>query len=145
MRLWTVHPRYLDPPGLVALWRESLLALKVLRGQTKGYRNHPQLCRFRNTKRPVSYLASYLRGVLNEAKGRGYRFDHKKIPRSGSNSDRIIETSGQIAYEWQHLLRKLEVRNTALFEEYKDIRCPDPHPVFRIVSGKVRSWERVKP
>jgi hypothetical protein len=26
MRIWTVHPRYLDPKGLVAAWREALLA-----------------------------------------------------------------------------------------------------------------------
>ena len=37
MRLWTIHPRYLDSRGLVALWRESLLARAVLRSQTRGY------------------------------------------------------------------------------------------------------------
>ena len=41
MRLWTLHPQYLDPRGLVALWREALLAQKVLLGRTRGYRAHP--------------------------------------------------------------------------------------------------------
>lgn len=37
MRLWSIHPRYLDTKGLVALWRETLLlAQAVLFGNTKG-------------------------------------------------------------------------------------------------------------
>ncbi|WP_343214776.1 pyrimidine dimer DNA glycosylase/endonuclease V, partial [Dokdonella sp.] len=40
MRLWSLHPRYLDPQGLVALWREALLAKAVLRGETRGYTQH---------------------------------------------------------------------------------------------------------
>jgi hypothetical protein len=43
MRLWSVHPKYLDARGLVALWREGLLAQAVLRGRTSGYVRHPQL------------------------------------------------------------------------------------------------------
>jgi hypothetical protein len=46
---------YLDGRGLVALWREALLAQAVLRGRTRGYR-HPQLARFRsreNLARPL--------------------------------------------------------------------------------------------
>ena len=46
MRLWSLHPKYLDIKGLVACWREGLLARKVLLDQTKGYKNHPQLIRF---------------------------------------------------------------------------------------------------
>ena len=46
MRLWSVHPRYLDTAGLTACWREALLAQKVLTGATRGYRRHPQLERF---------------------------------------------------------------------------------------------------
>jgi Pyrimidine dimer DNA glycosylase len=47
MRIWSLHPQYLDRQGLTAAWREGLLAQKVLTGTTKGYRNHPQLRRFR--------------------------------------------------------------------------------------------------
>ncbi len=46
MRLWSLHPKYLDRQGLLAVWREGLLAQKVLQGKTKGYKNHPQLKRF---------------------------------------------------------------------------------------------------
>jgi len=38
MRLWTIHPKYLDAKGLVALWRETLLAKHVLEGKTPGYK-----------------------------------------------------------------------------------------------------------
>ena len=41
MKLWSIHPKYLDAKGLVALWREALLAQKVLDGKTEGYKNHP--------------------------------------------------------------------------------------------------------
>lgn len=37
MRIWSLHPSYLDAKGLVALWRETLLAQKVLLGATVGY------------------------------------------------------------------------------------------------------------
>ncbi|WP_245747334.1 pyrimidine dimer DNA glycosylase/endonuclease V [Frateuria terrea] len=47
MHLWTPHPKHLDRQGLLALWREGLLARAVLRGQTRGYRQHPPLERFR--------------------------------------------------------------------------------------------------
>ncbi|MDP3663483.1 MAG: pyrimidine dimer DNA glycosylase/endonuclease V [Nitrosomonas sp.] len=79
MRLWSVHPYYLDAKGLVALWREGLLAQKVLQGHTKGYKNHPQLTRFKNTKNPVAAIAAYLGFVVDEAEIRGYHFDRNKI------------------------------------------------------------------
>ena len=67
MRLWSLHPRYLDAKGLVALWREALLAQKVLHGNTKGYRNHPQLTRFKQQQNPLAAIAAYLREVQREA------------------------------------------------------------------------------
>ena len=41
MRLWSLHPAHLDRQGLIACWREALLAQKVLAGLTTGYRSHP--------------------------------------------------------------------------------------------------------
>ncbi|TFH17016.1 MAG: DNA lyase [Lentisphaerales bacterium] len=144
MRLWTVHPKYLDPPGLVALWRESLLALKVLRGKTTGYRNHPQLYRFRAARRPISYLAAYLEGVLAESIRRGYQFDAMKVPGAIHRGARLAENSGQLEFEWQHLLAKLANRNKLLYLKLRDVKTPEPHPLFRIVRGDVRSWEKTR-
>ena len=142
MRLWTLHPKYLDAKGLVALWREALLAQKVLRGRTRGYKNHPQLLRFAGTKNPPATLATYLRVVHKEAVKRGYKFNAAKIGR-GRIRGRLNETRGQLLYEWRHLKRKLRQRNPKSFRDLSSTKIPAPHPLFRIMPGEVRKWERV--
>jgi len=143
MRLWTLHPQYLDRQGLLALWREGLLAQAVLTGKTRGYRHHPQLARFRNHQDPVAAIATYLAAVYDEAVRRGYDFNASKINTRRIQS-RIAETKGQLLYEWQHLKRKLEKRNPSVLSEFATVKAPRSHLLFRIVSGKVRSWERRK-
>lgn len=144
MRLWTLHPKYLDAQGLVALWREALLAQKVLRGATRGYRNHPQLRRFSRLPNPPAALAGYLAAVHDEAARRGYHFDASKISARPSGS-RIAETRGQLLYEWRHLNRKLKKRDPARHRGFHQVKVPAPHPLFRIVAGPVRDWEKVRP
>ena len=141
MRLWTLHPQYLDRQGLLALWREGLLAQAVLKGRTCGYRHHPQLERFRQQRNPVAAIATYLAAVHREAVRRGYAFDARKIDARRMQA-RLSETSGQLRYEWRHLARKLRVRNPALLAAHSAVRAPRPHPLFRIVPGGVRAWER---
>jgi hypothetical protein len=143
MRLWTLHPKYLDARGLVALWREALLAQAVLLGQTRGYVHHPQLIRFRETSSPIAAIASYLRGVQNEAKQRGYSFDVTRI-NLAKGAETISTPSGQLDYEWIHLKEKLLVRAPAWLVGIQDISRPDPHPLFRIVQGTVAEWEVIK-
>ncbi|HTT07889.1 MAG TPA: pyrimidine dimer DNA glycosylase/endonuclease V [Gammaproteobacteria bacterium] len=144
MRLWTLHPRYLDPQGLVALWREALLAQAVLRGRTRGYTHHPQLARFRSSGTPGGSIAAYLRVVHEEATRRGYRFDAKKIAR-GSRVKSISATKGQLAYEWKHLRAKLRRRAPSWMATLKPRSLPAPHPLFRIIPGGVAEWEVIKP
>ncbi|MEM2946822.1 MAG: pyrimidine dimer DNA glycosylase/endonuclease V [Candidatus Bathyarchaeia archaeon] len=79
MRLWSIHPKYLDAKGLVSLWREGLLAKKILEGRSKGYANHPQLLRFKMYEKPVMLIDAYLYQVYLEAKRRGYRFNKTKV------------------------------------------------------------------
>ncbi len=141
MRIWTLHPKYLDSSGLVALWREALLARAVLRGRTVGYRNHPQLIRFRAQPDPLASIEAYLAAVHEESLRRGYRFDRSKL--SGKRSAATIpETEGQVLFEWRHLLRKLKRRAPARHQELQAIDLPDLHPLFLLVPGKVRHWER---
>ena len=141
MRLWTVHPQYLDAKGLVALWREALLAQAVLRGQTRGYTQHPQLFRFRQQADALAAIGSYLGVVQEEAVRRGYRFDPAKI-----NPARVevtlTEHDGQLAYEWQHLLGKLEVRDPARYQAHRLLGEIAPHPLFHLVPGPVQAWEK---
>lgn len=141
MRLWTLHPRYLDPKGLVAAWREALLAQKVIAGGTRGYRHHPQLRRFRAASDPQAAIATFLHGLADEAARRGYRFDAGKIAGRRTRL-KIRETRGQLDYEWAHLRRKLRVRAPALARQLRPVATPHPHPLFRIVPGKIRDWEK---
>jgi len=143
MRLWTLHPKYLDARGLVALWREALLAQKVLRGETKGYKRHPQLIRFAETLNPPAALATYLKAVHAEAVKSGYKFDTTKMGRKKLRG-KIKETRGQLLYEWRHLMRKLKTRDPGRLHEFETVKIPEPHPLFKIVPGKVRDWEKVK-
>ncbi len=141
MRLWTLHPRYLDSKGLVAAWREALLAQKVLLGATRGYRHHPQLERFRAHLDPVAMIAAYLGPLRAEALARGYSFDGSKIAEAGP-CGAVEETAGQLQYEWRHLLGKLADRAPALHDELRSIARPEPHPLFTLVPGPRRSWEK---
>jgi hypothetical protein len=127
----------------VALWREALLAQKVLRGATRGYRHHPQLVRFAKTRNPPAVLVTYLKAVHDEAVQRGYKFDAAKIG-AGRFRGKLKETRGQLLYEWRHLKRKLKQRDPKRLRDVTSIIIPAPHPLFRIVPGKVREWERVR-
>ena len=140
MRLWTLHPKYLDSRGLVALWREALLAQAVLKGQTSGYKHHPQLIRFKNTSSPTESIAFYLQGVFDQSCRRGYCFDATKIASTG-NAETIAVTRGQLDYEWAHLKKKLQGRAPSWLNKIQTISRPVPHPLFRIVPGKVEEWE----
>lgn len=141
MRLWSLHPKYLDPQGLVALWREALLAKAVLRGETRGYTNHPQLERFKAHPRSRLAINSYLASIHDEATRRGYSFDRSKVgPVRAVQA--IPVSSGQVAYEWAHLQRKLAARSPAVLARWRKVIAPACHPLLRRQPGPVASWER---
>ncbi len=143
MRLWTVHPKYLDTKGLLAAWREGLLAQKVLQGATKGYRNHPQLARFKTSDDPRGAIAVYLRGLYDEAGRRGYKFGADKI--AATNYCAAIPcTRGQLLYEWDHLKEKLRRRDAARHAEFENLVEPEPHSLFTIIEGEIEAWESIK-
>jgi hypothetical protein len=140
MRIWSLHPEYLDVKGLVALWRETLLAKHVLEGKTKGYRHHPQLNRFRAATRPIDCLNQYLTVVYEEAEKRGYHFDKSKINPDFRQS-RLTVTKGQIEFEKNHLLNKLKTRDIDKFNRlvsHENFSC---NPLFYLIEGNVEDWE----
>lgn len=141
MRIWTIHPKYLDTKGLVAAWREGLLAKAVLEQKTKGYQNHPQLKRFKEQRNPVAYIIEHLRASLDESLRRGYKFSADKIPARTKKLRSIEESDGQLDYEWMHLMNKLRDRDPRLFRELSATTSPEPHPLFTIVPGGIKSWE----
>jgi hypothetical protein len=141
MRLWSLHPRYLDTKGLLALWREALLAQAVLSGKTEGYTRHPQLDRFRQARDPLAAIGAYLFEVHAEGCRRGYRLDASKIENRG-DAFQMAVTQGQLKFEWDHLLDKLVFRDPVRFGMFRKVCDPDPHPVFLLNEGEVEPWER---
>jgi hypothetical protein len=132
MRIWSVHPKYLDTKGLVALWRETLLAKNVLEGNTKGYKNHPQLTRFKNSNNPLQSINQYLEAVYQESLKRGYHFNKNKF---SVESDPVTLTvsKGQIEYETQHLLKKLKARDLPKYDSLLAETNIESHPLFKII------------
>lgn len=141
MRIWSLHQRFLDQKGLVACWRETLLAQAVLAGRTRGYTNHPQLERFSEQRDPIAAIGAYLTGVADEADARGYRFDRSRIDHPGTADGLISVTQGQLDYEWAHLRAKLRVRDPNWLARWA-ADSPTPHPLFRVVPGDLEPWER---
>jgi hypothetical protein len=143
MRIWSLHPKYLDVKGFVALWREALLAKQVLEGNTEGYKNHPQLDRFRNSGYSVDCIDQYLTAVYEDSLERGYNFNKNKI-----NWDfipiKLTVTDKQMKFEMDHLLKKLESRDPERFHNLSGEVKIDANPLFEIIDGEIESWEKVK-
>ena len=142
MRIWSLHPRYLDQPGLTACWRETLLAQAVLAGRTRGYRSHPQLERFRATSDPIGSICWYLHGIADEADVRGYRFDHGRLDRAPTPIPLIEVSAGQLEYEWSWLRHKLAARSPAWLDRWTGVDRPESHRSFLVANGPIASWER---
>lgn len=148
MRLWSVHPRHFDRQALTACWREGLLAQAVLAGDTVGYRQHPQLERFRDNLDPLATVGAYLHGIADDADARGYHFDRSRVrtpappPRPDTEAPPLTVTTGQLDLEWRHLRTKLEGRSPEVAARWAEVERPEPHPLFRVIDGPVASWER---
>ena len=143
MRLWSLHPKYLDTQGLLALWREGLLAQKVLSGKTAGYKNHSQLKRFKKHPRPSAAIAAYLLSVWEESKRRGYNFDINKVGVSKTKR-KIQVTQGQLQYEFKWLCQKLKKRSPDQYRLITSQKKVLSHPFFYVVEGQTEGWEHVK-
>jgi hypothetical protein len=134
MRLWSIHPKYLDTIGLVALWREALLAQKVLRGETRGYKSHPQLKRFREHSSPKKAIGNFLVEIWKESKSRGYNFNKEKIETVGKIK-KISVTHVELSSEFSWLRDKLKKRDPRKYKELFSIKNIDPHPLFQVIEG----------
>jgi hypothetical protein len=142
LRLWSLHPKYLDAKGLVACWREALLAKHVLQGKTKGYKHHPQLVRFIKSRHPLAGINGYLQALYDEAVQRKYNFDRSKF-NPVSTPAKLRVTNGQVSYEFEHLLKKLKKRNRKKYNDLKDVKRIQTHPLFNVINGEIEEWEIV--
>jgi hypothetical protein len=145
MRIWTIHAKYLDSKGLVAAWREGLLAQKVLEEKTIGYKKHPQLTRFRASPNGVDLIRRYLKELMAEARKRGFHFNEDKIGIINTNQEvKIIVTNRQLAYEYELLKMKLKKRDPKKYIELLANSSIMNNAVFSIVIGEIEKWEKVK-
>lgn len=168
MRIWSLHPSLLDRRALVACWRETLLAQKVLRGLTRGYTNHPQLIRFRAHPQPLEAVAAYLSGLADEADARGYSFNRALIGAGEDSTDKAYKNGtdkaenpyasvtlipvplGQLEYELAFLQHKVAGRAPEWEQRLSErlaargelAACA--HPLFEVVPGAIEPWEKTK-
>ena len=146
LRLWSINPVYLDQKGLGAVWREGLLAKKVLMGKTKGWKNHPQLIRFKNHSTPLTAIGFYLFIIHKEGCKRGYSYDKSKISKIVNNVNKINISIGQLTYEFEILKNRVKERNHTKFLELLEFEkkesYPKPHQSFQVIAGKVELWEK---
>ena len=142
MRIWSLHPKYLDWMGLGAQWREALLAQKVILGKTKGWRNHPQLNRFKEHPQPLKAVGYYLNKIYCEALSRGYNYTYLKILEPTDSIERIPINQGQIDYEFKILMERLEKRTPDKFVDNSREETILVHPLFEIRAGPPEQWEK---
>ena len=141
MRLWTLHPKYLDAKGLVAAWREALLAQAVLRDRNDWLPKPSST----DPVPPLTLTGSKYRVLSSRAACRGkpawvsVRPRKDRLPRGGRS--RLKATLGQLGYEWKHLRAKLAIRDKAWLASLGRVARPDAHPTFRVVPGDVEDWE----
>lgn len=139
-----MHPRYFDRQALTACWREGLLAQAVIAEPGRGYSHHPQLLRFRRAEEPRTAIGDYLTAIVDEADARGYSFAREKIRAAGAR-ERLRVNDAQLAYEWGHLLGKLQQRSPDVWKLWRGVALPDPHPSFIVVEGPIAEWENPFP
>ena len=82
--------------------------------------------------------------IADALAGQGYSFDRRKIGPVRA-VDSILVSAGQVACEWEHLLRKLSLRDPALYRRWRPVTRPRCHPLFRLRPGPVEPWERERP
>jgi hypothetical protein len=128
--------------GLGAQWREGLLAQSVLAGETRGWKKHPQLNRFKEQSDPGAAVGFYLLKIWEEASSRGYRYNLLKIRRCPVSVKTIPITKGQLAYEFRLLLDRTRLRTPKWYDHIRILKGdPLPHPIFHVVEGDVGNWE----
>lgn len=119
------------------------MAKHVLEGKTQGYRNHPQLDRFKKARKPLDAINQYLGIVYTESLKRGYHFDSGKFTLV-KKPLKLRVARGQLNYEFGHLLSKLKVRYPKLYKEVKKTKKIESHSLFKVVKGEIEDWEIIK-
>lgn len=140
MRIWSIHPKYLDTKRLTAQWREALLCKNVIEGKTKGYVNHPQFIRIKNHNKPIEFINAYLLTIWEEANKRLFKYDKSKIDMDKAIlfKNKMEVSDKQLEYEYYHMMLKSGKIEHILINEIES------NPLFNIIEGDIMIYERVK-
>lgn len=145
MRLWSFHPKYLDPVGLSRNWHEGLNGFRALVGQQEMWKNHPQLNRFKDCVYPAVMFCEYMSYVAEECIERGKNYNDLELFHDMQIGEvQIPVTSGQLEYEYWWYSEKLKKRNPLLLQKLPGLQDFEPSPFFLVVDGPVEKWEKVK-
>lgn len=142
MRLWSIHPKYLDRAWLLACWREWLLAKKVLEWNTKWYKNHPQLIRFKQLREPLVWINAFLSQIYLESVRRWYKFNSDKICLV-SDINIIKVTEWQVQFEVKHLSNKLLIRDYERYLILSKNNKIDINSIFELIPWDIELWEKI--
>lgn len=153
MRIWSISPSLLDSKRLNAQWREALLCRKVLEGNTKGYKNHPQFLRVKKHPQPFYFINMFLYYVWEEGNSRGYKYDREKLIEGlgsvyGEPLKPMEVTEEQLEYEFHHNQLKMDSQcdrykaNELLLKESNVI--PVNNFLFKVTEGKIEDFEKQK-
>lgn len=132
MSLWTVHPKYLDKQGLIALWREGLLAQKSLNGELDIELNNQVWQQFKNSENPLKAIGTYLSFIASEGARRGYKLGHEKIIYPNFDDNKFDIRPQDLIFEMKHLRDKLKLRDKNKWHEVNQVEQVEPNPAFRL-------------
>lgn len=132
MRLWSIHPKYLDKHALIALWREGLLAQKALSGKGLVDEANVQLVRFKKSANPVRAIGSYLSFVASEGAKQGCKLNHERILQPNFEAKFMTTDVAQMELEVEQLKARMKTRNKDKFKLLTDVHKFEANPVFTL-------------
>lgn len=149
MRLWSIHPKYLDSKRLVTQWREALLCRAILDGKTKGYKEHPHFLRVKSHSQPYYFINSFLYVIWEEGKQRKFQFDKSKLMENlvqkYEEPLQLMEvTEGQVQYEFDFLQKKFgefHIQYIKNLQNFNDFGI-EVNPCFIKIFGDIMNFEK---
>ena len=139
-RIWSLHPKYLDGIEIFFLWRNCIMAKKILDGTEKVNRKFPHLARFESSSNPIGAINIYLSEVYKIASTHGKNFKLDKFDDSFKDISLNV-TKGQMEYEVELFKKKLRNRSSDTNALIFKIKIIEPNPLFKVVEGNKEAWD----
>jgi hypothetical protein len=141
MRIWSIHPKYLDSKELLNLWNETIQAKNEFLTKFSGHFSNKQLERFLDLKNPLEAINSYMSSIYREAVKRDFSVDDSFMDWDFDDSIQIPVTAGQISHEISKLKSRLRERDEKKLQKLNGRTFLELHPIFYSVPGTIEEWE----